>query len=210
MKLLLLGATGLVGSKALELALSTGAFSMVIAPTRKPLTPSVRLVNPVASDIEELLPALMSHKPDAILCALGTTQAAAGSKKAFRHVDYELPLAFGEAAHSAGIETFAIVTAMGASTKSMSFYYRTKGEVERDMGKIGFRSLTICRPSLIGGERNEARPAESAALAFLRLAGPLLPKKFRVNPAELIAASLLDAILAAKPGCHWINSADMA
>jgi uncharacterized protein YbjT (DUF2867 family) len=209
MKLLLLGATGLVGSRTLKLALSNDAFSKVIAPTRKPLPLTERLVNPVGARLEELVPVLMSHKPDAVICALGTTRAKAGSKEAFRYVDYELPVALGKAAHAAGIETYAIVTAMGASPNSMSFYYRTKGEVETDIQAIGFRSLTICRPSLIGGERNEARAAEGAALTLLRLLAPILPKKFHVNPADVIAASLLDAITVAKAGCRWIYAEEM-
>jgi uncharacterized protein YbjT (DUF2867 family) len=209
MKLLLLGATGLVGSRTLKLALSNDAFSEVIAPTRKPLARSDRLVNPVGSPLEELVPNLMSYEPDAVICALGTTQAKAGSKEAFRYVDYELPIAIGNIAHAAGVETYAIVTAMGASADSMSFYYRTKGEVERGIQEIGFRSLTICRPSLIGGERNEARSAEGAALTLLRLLAPILPRKFRVNPADVIAASLLDAVIAAKMGCRWIYAEEM-
>ena len=192
MKLLLLGATGLVGSRTLRLALSNDVFSEVIAPTRKPLAPRNRLVNPVTSRIEELTPALTSYKPDAVICALGTTRAKAGSKEAFRYVDHELPIAFGKAAHTAGVETYAMVTAMGASEDSMSFYYRTKGEVERDVMEIGFRSLTICRPSLIGGERNEVRRAEAAALTLARFLSPILPKKFHVNPADVIAATLLE------------------
>ena len=209
MKLLLLGATGLVGSKTLKLALSSELVSTVIAPTRKPLTPSDRLVNPVGLDLEEFVPSLMSYKPDAVVCALGTTQAIAGSKEAFRYVDYELPLAFGKAAYTAGVETYAIVTAMGASPDSMSFYYRTKGEVERDIQKIAFQSLTICRPSLIGGERDEARAAEGAVVSLLRFFAPILPKKLRVNPADAIAAKLLDAVIVAKLGCRWINSQEM-
>jgi len=209
MKLLLLGATGLVGSRTLQLALSNDVFSEVIAPTRKALAPRDRLVNPVTSRLEELIPALTSYQPDAVICALGTTQAKAGSKEAFRYVDHELPVAFGKAAHAAGVKTYAIVTAMGASEDSMSFYYRTKGEVERDLGIIGFRSLTICRPSLIGGERQEARRAEQTALALVRLLAPILPKKLHVNPADVIAAALLDAVLVAKTGCRWIGAEEM-
>ncbi|MDW5266119.1 MULTISPECIES: NAD-dependent dehydratase [Acidobacteriaceae] len=209
MKLLLLGATGLVGSRTLELALSNHAFSAVIAPTRKPLVPSERLVNPTTSHLEELIPNLMSNEPDAVICTLGTTQAKAGSKEAFRYVDYELPMLFGKAAHSAGIETCALVSAMGASPNSRSFYYRTKGEVERDIQQIGFRSLTICRPSLIAGKRNESRAAEGAALTLLRILAPVLPKKLHVNPAEVIASSLLQAVTVARVGCHWIYSAEM-
>jgi uncharacterized protein YbjT (DUF2867 family) len=91
----------------------------------------------------------------------------------------------------------------------MNFYSRTKGEVERDIRNIGFRSLTICRPSLIGGERSETRRAERAALAVVRLLAPVLPKKFHLNPAERIAAAALDAVIAAKPGCHFIYAEQM-
>jgi uncharacterized protein YbjT (DUF2867 family) len=209
MKLLLLGATGLVGNKALELALANAAISEVIAPTRTPLSARDRLLNPVAPRLEALVQTSISYQPDAILCALGTTQAKAGSKEAFRYVDHELPVAFGQAAFDAGVETYAIVSAVGASEKSMNFYSRTKGEVERDIRNIGFRSLTICRPSLIGGERSETRRAERAALAVVRLLAPVLPKKFHLNPAERIAAAALDAVIAAKPGYHFIYAEQM-
>ncbi|PQV45135.1 NAD-dependent dehydratase [Paraburkholderia sp. BL21I4N1] len=209
MKLLLLGATGLVGGGILKLALANDSVSGVIAPTRKPLAPSGKLVNPLGSRLEELAPILIAHKPDAVICALGTTMAKAGSKVAFRYVDYELPIALGNAAHQAGTETYAIVTAMGASAKSMSFYYRTKGEVEKEIEKIGFRSLTICRPSLIGGERNETRAAEGAMLTLVRLLAPILPKQFRVNPADAIAAALLDAVIVAKTGTRWIRAQEV-
>jgi uncharacterized protein YbjT (DUF2867 family) len=209
MRLLLLGATGLVGSSALKLALANDAFSEVIAPTRKPLAPSARLVNPVMPRIEDVAPALKSYDLDAVVCALGTTQAKAGSKQAFRHVDYELPVVLGTAARAAGVETCAIVTAMGASVDSMIFYSRTKGEVERDIRSIGFRSLTICRPSLIGGERNEFRLAEHAGLTLAQFLAPVLPRKFQINPAQAIAAALLDAVINAKTGCRWISAEAM-
>jgi uncharacterized protein YbjT (DUF2867 family) len=199
----------LVGSRTLKLALSNGAFSEVIAPTRKPLAASDRLVNPITSRIEELAPVLKSYRLDAVICALGTTQAKAGSKEAFRYVDHDLPMAFGKAAHAARVETYALVTAMGASTDSNIFYSRTKGEVERGVQEIGFRSLTICRPSLIGGERNEVRRVEAAALTLAGFLAPILPKKFRVNPADVIATTLLDAVIVAKAGCRWINADEM-
>lgn len=209
MKLLLLGVTGLVGGKILEQALSSDTFSEVIAPTRTPLLPHDGLVNPVAPRLEELVPHVMSARPDAVICALGTTQAKAGSKDAFRYVDYDLPVLYAKAANEVGIGTYAVITAMGASAESVNFYYRTKGEVERDLQKIGFRSLTICRPSLIGGDRTETRRAERVGLAIVRLLAPVLPKKIHLNPAEVIAASVLNATITGKMGCHWIYSEAM-
>jgi uncharacterized protein YbjT (DUF2867 family) len=209
MKLLLLGATGLVGSETLKRALSDDAVTKVIAPTRTELPANVKLVNPVGPRLDELMLAAMSYAPDAVICALGTTIAKAGSKDAFRYVDYELPLAFAKAAHAAGVGTYAIVTAMGASATSMAFYLKTKGEVEREIRAIGFRSLTICRPSFIGGERNEKRASEGVALMLFRVLAPILPKKLRINAADVIATSLLDAVAAAKTGCRWIYSQEM-
>ncbi len=209
MKLLLLGATGLVGGATLKRALADDAISEVIAPTRTALAPAARLTNPVAPRLEDAMPSLRADPPDAVVCALGTTRAKAGSDEAFRHVDHALPLAFGHVAHAAGVPTFAIVTFMGASADSRFFYARTKGEVERDLREIGFRSLTICRPSLIDGPRPQTRRAEAAGLALARILAPVIPRRFHVNPADRIAAALLEAVLAARPGVGTIESQDM-
>ena len=137
------------------------------------------------------------------ICALGTTSSKAGSKEAFRQVDYVLPLAFAKLAHQQGAETFALVSAIGADANSSFFYPKTKGEVERDMKLVGFKSLTILRPSIIGGKRDESRFAEGLALTLSRILAPVLPKKFHVNPAAKIASALLDSVIAAVPGCHY-------
>jgi len=140
---------------------------------------------------------------------LGTTMAKAGSKEAFRYVDYTLPLVFAKAAHAAGVNTFAVVTAIGASATSVFFYPRTKGELERDIKRIGLRSLTICRPSIIGGDRGESRFGEGAALTLARVMAPILPKKFHVNPASVIAAALLRSVLQPKEGCQLILAEEL-
>ncbi len=209
MRLLLLGATGLVGSSTLKLALANPGISEVVAITRRALPPQNKLLNPVSEQIEELAKAPGVLVVDAVVCALGTTAAKAGTKEALRHVDYDLPLFFAKECHAAGAETFALVSAIGASTTSMFFYARTKGELERDIQQIGFRSLTICRPSIIAGPRTEVRNAERAALSVSRLLAPVLPKKFHVNPAPVIAASLLNSVLAARPGSQWVFAETM-
>jgi len=208
-RLLLLGATGLVGRTALNQALARDAISEVVAPTRRPLVPQSKLVNPVNLRLDELAPRVKSWDVDAVICALGTTKAKAGSQEAFRYVDYTLPLVFAKAAHAAGAETFALVSAIGAATNSMFSYARTKGEVERAIQQIGFCSLTICRPSIIAGERSETRIAEGAALAISRALAPILPKKFHVNPAPVIATSLLDSVLTARSGCRWVFAEEL-
>jgi hypothetical protein len=82
MRLLLLTATGLAGSTALKQALAGGAISKVIAPTRRPLAPQNKLVNPVSLRFDELAPRMKSWDVDAVVCASGTTKAKAGSQEA--------------------------------------------------------------------------------------------------------------------------------
>jgi len=204
MKVLILGASGLVGSNALAQTLAHAAVTAVVVPTRKPLPPGSKLTNPVAEQLESLLPEALAWGVDAVICALGTTMAQAGSREAFRQVDYVLPLAFARVAHQQGAETLALVSAIGASVSSSFFYPRTKGEVERDTKLVGLKSLTILRPSIISGNRDKSRFAEGIALGLSRILAPILPKKFHVNPAPKIAAVLVDSIIAAEPGCHYL------
>src|SRR6202047_2449064 len=81
MKVLILGATGLVGQNTLVQAVTKPAITQVIAPTRTPLPPSGNLANPVAERLELLLPEVLTWGGDAGICALGTTSGKAGSKR---------------------------------------------------------------------------------------------------------------------------------
>ncbi|QHN05328.1 NAD-dependent dehydratase [Granulicella sp. WH15] len=201
MKILLLGATGLVGKNVLAQALAHPAITCVIAPTRQPLAPHPKLINPVSDRLESLLDT--TQGVDGVVCALGTTIGKAGSKEAFCEVDYVLPLAFSRSARGYGVKTFVLVSASVASVNSAMFYPRIKGEIERDIEQVGFESLTIVRPSLIGGERDEPRFSEGVALRLMSIFAPILPKKFHINPAPTIAAAILDAVTAAEPGRHF-------
>ena len=203
MKVLILGASGLVGGITLRLALVHPDIEHVIAPTRKALAPHRRLENPVSDRLQPLIARVPEWAADALICSLGTTMAKAGSRAAFREIDYALPLQFATAAQSSGAGTLALVTAIGASVRSRFFYARTKGELERDVQAIGFRSLTIVRPSMIGGQRNERRLGESVVLQISNVLSPILPRKLRINPAQSVAEALIDSVVAGLPGCHF-------
>ena len=56
--------------------------------------------------LESLLPNGVARGVDAVVCALGTTISKAGSKEAFREVDYVLPLAFAQSCTRAGSGDF--------------------------------------------------------------------------------------------------------
>src|SRR3954453_780746 len=159
MKLLVLGGTGLVGRHVLELALADARINAVVAPVRRPLPANPKLLSPIV-DFERLPEDADWWRADAAISALGTTIRTAGSQRAFRRVDHDHPLAVARLARLRGTPTFVLNSALGADPSSRFFYNRVKGELEQDLGKVGFPSLTFVRPGLIGGKRDEVRPAE--------------------------------------------------
>lgn len=205
MNLLIVGATGLVGGHVLNLALADTRITAVTAPARRRLAHHPKLHAPIV-DFDSLPEDAPWWRADAVICALGTTMRTAGSKPAFRRVDHDYPLNVARLARKHGAQTFVLNSSLGADPGSGSFYLQVKGETERDLAVLGFASLTYVRPGLIGGERQEFRPAERLMAPVLRLLGPLLPKAWRINPAPTIASALLEAAIAAAPGNHVIPS----
>ena len=208
MKLVLLGATGLVGSHVLQQALADGRITAVVAPGRRALPPHEKLVAPVL-DLEALPDDPGLWRADAVICALGTTMKQAGSREAFRRVDHAFPLAAARLAHRHGTPTFVLNSAMGADPRSRFFYNRVKGDVEQALAAVGFRSLTFVRPGLIGGHRRETRPGERLGLVLLGRLDRILPQAWRINPAEHIASALLAAARSGRAGTHVIGSSEL-
>lgn len=203
---LIIGATGLVGRSVLRLALADVSISRVVAPTRRPLgLQHGKLLNPVV-DFDELPAGEEWWQVDAVVCTLGTTIRKAGSQAAFRKVDHAYPLAVAKLVRAAGVPAFAFTSSTGANAKSRKFYLRTKGEAERDLASVGFDSLTLVRPSLIGGARDEPRWGESLGLKILLALEPLIPERYRIAPAERIAAMLLESAMAAQQGVRIVES----
>lgn len=204
-RILLVGATGLVGSHVLRQALADPGVAQVVAPTRKSLVPHPKLLNPVV-DFNQLPQDAEWWRVDAVVCTLGTTIRVAGSQAAFYKVDHDHPLEVAYLARRHGARAFALNSALGADTASRVFYSRTKGETERDLQAVGYPSLTLVRPGLIGGVRQESRPAEQMAVRLSQWVKPLLPRRYRVVPADRIAHHLLQAALAGAPGVHVLPS----
>lgn len=132
-------------------------------------------------------------RADELFIALGTTIKVAGSKAAFRAVDFDAVVAVARAAHEAGVERCAVVSALGADARSKVFYNQVKGEMERALHELRFGRLVIARPSLLAGAREAlgqpTRVGERLALALLRPVAGLIPVSIRpVDPAVVARA----------------------
>lgn len=200
---LVAGATGLVGREILRLLAEDDGVAEIRALVRRSLpAPPSRKVAECRADFDRLEEHPEWFRADAVFCALGTTIKDAGSQDAFRRVDYSYPLAIAKLAREVGTRHFLLVSALGADLHSRAFYHRVKGEVEEAVLSLGYPSLTIARPSLLLGERGEARPMEDLAKKL----GWLVPARWRPVHAAQVAAALVDAARRAKPGVEILEN----
>lgn len=200
---LLAGATGLTGEHLLDRLLNEPTISRVLAPSRRPLAKHPHLENPVG-DPAMFLPQL-SGRVDIAYCCLGTTIKQAGSEEAFRAVDLDMVVAFAKRAREMGARHLIVISALGADRRSSIFYNKVKGEMEHALRAQDWPQLTICRPSLLLGERTEPRLGEKVAGPLSRL----IPGKYHGIEACQLARAMWRLALEEQDGVRIVESDEL-
>lgn len=198
MKVLLLGATGLIGHHCLEYLLAAPAVSQVIAPTRRTLPNRDAKLRNLLVDFDRLDEYPELFDVSTILCCLGTTIKQAGSRENFRKVDYQYCVDAAELGRAHRAKAFLLVSAIGASASSPVFYSRTKGELERKLRSLEYDYLSIYRPSMLLGDREQFRLGEAiyarvTPLVDLFMQGPLKP--YHAIKAQTVARAMVNEAL---------------
>jgi uncharacterized protein YbjT (DUF2867 family) len=80
-----------------------------------------------------------------------------------------------------------------------------KGELEAAITALGFRSVTIARPSLLLGQRREPRLGEQLG----RILGVAAPPGWRPVAAAQVARALVDAAKADAPGVRILENQEL-
>jgi len=216
MKVLLAGASGLVGNHTLDYLIEDDSVSTIVLLVRSKLLLSHAKIIQIVTNFDQLDTVSLGDygldSVDSALCALGSTIKKAGSQKAFHTIDCSYVLNFAEFASKYGAKKFAVISALGADSKSSVFYNRVKGEMEDGLKKKNFETLTIIRPSLLLGERKEHRPAEKffihiSPMINKTLIGPL--KKYRGIEAKKVASHLARSIHSQERGHVIIENDQM-
>ncbi len=198
------GASGLVGGECLHLLLDSERYDKVIAFLRRPLEFAHPKLRQITVDFAHL-PRLPEFAGADVFSALGTTMKQAGSREAFRKVDFDASLAFATLAAECGASQFVLVSSISAGAASSTFYLRVKGELEDALRSLPFRSLHIFRPSFLAGDRLGSRPGERVGVAVAKaldfaFVGSL--RKFSAVDVDVLAAAMLNVTLRAEPGVH--------
>jgi len=210
-RILLVGATGLIGRSVIARTPDMTEIALEGLARREIAFPEGTRMELVLADTPDWGGVIEALKPEAVICALGTTRLKAGSVEAMRAVDYELVMQVARSAKETGTRSFVHVSSVGADTASRSLYLRTKGEVERDLKSLRFARLDILRPGLLLGKRE-------ADLRFLeglgRMMAPLTDlflrgdkAKYRSIKASMVAAAALQCT-SEKAGGQFVHEHD--
>ncbi|WON77343.1 NAD(P)H-binding protein [Serratia sp. UGAL515B_01] len=200
-RVLITGASGLVGGELLRLLQADEQITVIVAPTRTALPAHVKLQNPVGNDLHELLMHL-EQPVDKVFCCLGTTRRQAGSAEAFRYVDHQLVVDTALCGQRLGAQHFLAVSAIGANAHSPFLYNRTKGQMEQALREQRWPFLTLVRPSMLVGERAKPRLLEQLTFPLFRL----LPGKWKAVSAKDVAKTLLTQAFSTCSGVKILES----
>lgn len=190
---LIIGSTGLVGSHLLRLLLDSNDYERVITFTKRDTgIKHPKLTQYIDFDKPETYKDLVQG--DDFFCTIGTTIKKAGSKDAFKKVDFEYPRQFATFAQQNKAKHFLIISSLGADVNSGNFYLRTKGEIQDFLKGCSFESVSILQPSLLLGHRNEFRLGEKVGAFFMKTFSFLFLgklKKYKPIESTAVAKALL-------------------
>jgi len=191
----LLGATGLIGSHLLRLLLQDSYFTDIRVIVRRPLAikpPNVTTVVIDFADEAAFREAIAGC--NIIFSAIGTTQSRVkGDKAAYRRVDFDIPVHAARYGAVSGCSKFLFVSSVGADSKSGNFYLQLKGQVEEAVQAIAIPFIGAFRPSMLLGDRKEARPVERVMQSVTKSLSFLMPAKYKPIEAATVAEAMVAA-----------------
>jgi uncharacterized protein YbjT (DUF2867 family) len=188
------GATGLVGSLLLHELLNKPEYAKVIAFSRRDLGIDHPKLQTRIGDINTLAASEETLQTDDLFLALGSNRQRTPDQQEYYRIDHDYPLLAAKRAQEGGAKCIFLLSALGANPSSRAFYFRTKGETERDIVALGYEQTYIFRPSMILGHREQYGPFEKTMSAVWTTLNPLLIgalDEYRAIRAEDIAKAMV-------------------
>lgn len=191
---IVLGATGLTGGLLLDQLLKDERYEKVKVFTRRNLSFTHLKLVEFKVDLFRLTEQKNNFTGDEVFCCIGSTQKKTPNKEVYKKVDVGIPTQASGLAKENQINTFIMISALGADLESRFFYNQIKGSAEANVLQQEIEHTYILRPSLISGKRKEKRPFEFLWKQVMKIAnfvmlGPL--KKYRSISALIIANAMI-------------------
>jgi len=192
---IILGATGLTGSILLDKLLKDDRYKTIKLFSRNEIKGLPSKVQQFVGDILDLDKFKKDFVGEEVFCCIGTTAKKTPDKVLYKKIDFGIPVTAAKLSKVNGIQTFIVISSIGANPESSIFYSKTKGEMEQAVISEKIKKTHILQPSIIGGARLEKRIGEKIGLIFSRLLQPFMIgklKTYRITKAEDIAQAMIN------------------
>ena len=187
------GATGLIGSILIKYLKQFSKFKKINLVLRSPVDLKGENVKIHKIDLfkkSEILHSLNTSK--VVFVAIGTTLSKVkGNKDKYRRIDFGITKDIADSCKELGIDKLILVSSSGANLKSKSFYLNLKGSIEKYVTDLNLKSVSILRPSLLLGKRNEKRFVEKLAQIAIPKISFFMPSKYKAIKAKTVAKAML-------------------
>lgn len=202
-KAVIVGASGLIGSKLLNILWQWPEYDEIISLGRKKINLKNKKLTQLIVDFDHLDNYSEYINGHAVFCCLGTTRKKTPDLKEYRMIDHDYPLKLAEIAKENQVKQYHLVSSLGANPDASGFYLKTKGETEEGIKSVGMDCVHIYQPSILTGQRSEQRLGELLALQLMKVLDPLLLgpfKKYRSIPAYTVAMAMFKESLKNEDG----------
>lgn len=189
---IILGATGLTGSLVLTQLINDQNYSTIKLFSRKASGITHPKVEEYIGDLLQLDSFKENMTGDEVYICIGTTKKKTPDQVKYREIDLGIPAKAAEISKINGVSKLAVVSAIGANSKSSIPYNKIKGEMEDAIMGAKIDYTYIIRPSFISGNRLEHRAGEKMGIAIFNFLKFIIPKKYRAVNAKAIASKMIE------------------
>jgi uncharacterized protein YbjT (DUF2867 family) len=196
MRVLLFGATGLVGDGVLRWLIASPSVDQVVAVSRKPLQiRHAKLDTVIEGDMFHLQQADALQGFDACFFCLGASSVGM-TEAEYRRLTLDLTLAVARQLSPVNPQmVFEFISGAGAGPNARQMWRRVKGETEAALFAMGLHSVYVLQPGFIQPMRGSTTRHRALRwlYALTAVLYPILQKRFdrAVTSTDLLAAAML-------------------
>tara|TARA_B100001175_G_C19449048_1_gene610309 strand:+ start:325 stop:981 length:657 start_codon:yes stop_codon:yes gene_type:complete len=191
---LIFGSSGLIGNQLLKIIYESKKYSKIkifVRSKPKVIDPNIEIIYTDFLNIKNNKEKIVGD--DCFFC-IGTTKKNTPNNKEYKRIEYEIPVEVAQIAKSNSVNSFYYVSSLGANTNSSGLYLKYKGQVEEVLKNLDFSKLSIIRPSILLGPRDEIRIGEKLGKLVMQIMSPLFIgslKKYKPIQSAVVAKSIL-------------------